>query len=113
MASVVAPKTKDIFYPSQLGVGHQNGCESIIHSVVRGLQDNPDKYLLQVDLVNTYSQSDRVEIFKQVEKHLPECLDWVLSCYEVPSYMYFGKKSYTQCKGMPAGRPLFFHSLHP
>ena len=105
MASVVAPKTKDIFYPSQLGVGHRNGCESIIHSMVRGLQDNPDKYLLQVDLVNAYRQADRVEMFKQVEKHLPECLDWVLSCYEVPSNMYFSDRVIHSAQGCQQGDP--------
>ena len=105
MASAVAHKTKSIFYLSQLRVGQRNSCESIIHAVVRGLSDNPDKFLLQVDLINAYGQSDRVETFKQVDKHLPECLDWVLSCYEQPSYMFFGDRHILSAHGCQQGDP--------
>ena len=30
------------------------------------LQDNPDKYVLQVDLINAFGQIDRMDAFKQV-----------------------------------------------
>ena len=89
-ASAVASKAATHLSPLQLGVGVKNGCESIAHAV-RLLQSQfPEKYILQVDVINAFNSGDRLLAFEEVEEHFPELAHWISSCYGIVTNLLFG-----------------------
>ena len=79
--------------PHQLGVGVRGGCEAIIHTVRKIVEEaGPETSVLQADLINAFNLADRQTSFREVEKTLPECLQWVLTSYSQPSELLFGDK---------------------
>ena len=118
--SATFERAANILSPHQLGVGVRGGCEALAHTmrqVVEEAQDNQDIHILQVDLVNAYNMADRETTFKEVEKHFPDCLAWVQTCYGVESELIFGDTIILSSVGFHQGDPLagllFSLNLHP
>ena len=92
--------------PHQLGVGVRGGCEALAHTVRQVVEDKPDQWVLQVDLINAFNLVDRATAFQEVEKHFPDCLSWVLSSYGVQAELLFGDTVIHSCVGFHQGDPL-------
>ena len=116
-ASAVAAKAAHLLSPNQLGVGVKSGCEAIVHATWQALVKEPNKFLLQCDLINAFNQCDRGAALKEVAEHFPELLNWVKTCYAAPSHLLFGKAAISsQCgfhQGDPLASLLFALVLHP
>ena len=104
----VAIKAADLLSPLQLGVGVKGGLEAIIHTVKQALleEDDEDKMLLQIDLINAFNVVDRQAAFKEVEEHFPEILKWVLTCYGQQARLMFGDIVILSQAGFHQGDPL-------
>ena len=105
----VAEKAASILSPSQLGVGVPGGCEAMAHTlrqVVEDGQDDPELFILQVDLINAYNMADREATFKEIERLFPECLSWVMTCYGVEAELVFGDTVICSSVGFHQGDPL-------
>ena len=70
-----------------------------LRQVVEDGQDDPEFFILQVDLINAYNMADREATFKEIERLFPECLSWVMTCYGVEAELVFGDT--VICKGTP------------
>ena len=81
--------------PLQLGVGVPNGCEAIIHSVTRLVDDfgkRPGKAVIKVDFSNAFNFLCRRVFLKDIASHCPEIYPWVKRVYCMPSIMFAGDK---------------------
>ena len=92
--------------PQQLGVGVRGGCEAIAHAVRKVVEEDPSKWVLQVDLINSYNQVDRGVVLEETARHFPECLAWVKTCYGAPSVLKFGPADILSALGLHQGDPL-------
>ena len=93
--------------PHQLGVGVRGGCEAILHAVRQVLEEeDPDKWVLQVDLKNAFNMVNREVAFREVQQHFPEAMSWVLTCYGVESELVFGDAIISSSVGFHQGDPL-------
>ena len=71
--AAVADKAAGLLSPLQLDVGVRNGCEALVHTVRRLLDQEPeDLYLLQVDFVNAFNLADRSAAYEEAKNMLPE-----------------------------------------
>ena len=102
----LAQKAATKLAPHQLGVGVRGGCEGIVHTVRQVLEQNPEKWLLQVDLINAFNLANRDAGFREVEQHFPECLAWLLNCYGGDSELMLGDKVLLSSLGWHQGCPL-------
>jgi hypothetical protein len=81
---VLAEKAAGILSPHQLGVGVPGGCEGIAHTVRQVVEEgveDPDLYVLRVDLNNAFNTADRRTTFTEMERLFPECMSWIRTCY--------------------------------
>ena len=69
-------------------------------------RNNPDKWVLQLDLINAFNLANRDEAFKEVEKSFPDCLKWILTCYGAESHLIFGDTVIPSSVGFHQGDPL-------
>ena len=93
--------------PHQLGVGVRGGLEAIVHTVRQLVEiGGEDLAVLQLDLKNAYNMASREAAFKEVEEHFPDCLRWVLTCYNVEAELVFGDHIILSRSGFHQGDPL-------
>ena len=87
-AKAVADKAAGLLSPLQLDMGVRNGCEALVHTVRRLLDQEPeDFYLLQVDFVNAFNLADRSAAFEEAKKMFPELTYWIASCYGIEAVL--------------------------
>ena len=71
--------------PLQVGVGVKAGCEAIVHSVIRTLEDPniqpEERWTLLLDFSNAFSSISRGRMFKEVRARIPSIAAWMESCY--------------------------------
>ena len=77
-----------------------------LRQVVEDGQDDPEFFILQVDLINAYNMADREATFKEIERLFPECLSWVMTCYGVEAELVFGDTVICSSVGFHQGDPL-------
>ena len=105
----LADRAAAILSPSQLGVGVPGGCEAIAHTVRQVVEDggdDPDLFILQVDLINAFNMADRASAFTEMDKLFPDCLSWVLTCYGGEAELVFGDSIIPSSVGFHQGDPL-------
>ena len=110
-----------VLTPLQLGVGVKVGCEAIVHSVSRTLEDknlSPDScWCLLLDFSNAFNSISRTCMFEEVRTHVPGLAAWVESCYGAEPLLHFGEHTILSRCGVQQGDPLgplcFALSLHP
>ena len=116
-ATRLQERAADLLSPHQLGVGVRGGCEAIVHTVRRALEEDPSLLLLQADFINAFNLVDRGVALEEVARHFPEILAWVKTCYKKPSHLLFGVTSILSQLGVHQGDPLaaliFALVLHP
>ena len=117
IAKGASDRMEALLAPHQLGVGIKGGCEAVIHSVREAVSQNPDKWVLQVDLENAFNRVSRSHVLSEVARLLPDCLPWVATCYGRASNLQFGKTSLSSSSGVQQGDPFasicFALVLHP
>ena len=100
-----------------MGVGVRGGCEAIVHTVRKALDENPDLWCLQADFINAFNLIDRGIALEEIARVFPEVLAWVTTCYGQPSQLLFGETSIWSQLGVHQGDPLasliFSLVLHP
>ena len=107
--------------PLQVGVGVSNGCEAVVHSVNKILQDDSipadNKWVLMVDFSNAFNKIDRSSVLKEVRSRVPSISAWMESCYGGESPLLFGEHVIPSRCGVHQGDPLgplgFALGLHP
>ena len=105
-SSALASRAAALLGPHQLGVGTKGGCEAIAHAVRQVVREDPNKWVLQVDLINAYNQVDRGTVLEETARHFPEYLAWAITCYGSPSKLKFGKDDILSALGVQQGDPL-------
>ncbi len=108
VSSALADKAAAYLSPHQLGVGIRGGCEAIVHAVrqlVTGCGE--EKHVMQVDLINAFNLGDRGTALQEVQQHLPEMLQWVLTSYGYDSVLLFGEEDIIiSTRGFHQGDPV-------
>ena len=69
-------------------------------------EDDLDKWVLQVDLHNAFNLASRSAAFQEMQKHFPEGLGWVLTCYGAKSELIFGDVIISSFISFHQGDPL-------
>ena len=109
------------FIPLQLGVGVPVGCEAIVNSVDRVLEDpgiQPDtRWTLLLDFSNAFNSVSREVLFREVRARLPSMSAWIECCYSPQALLTLGSSTIYSCCGVQQGDPLgplgFALALHP
>ena len=104
--------------PTQIGAGVKGGCEAAIHATrrfVEGMSD--DDVIVKLDFRNAFNCLHRDDIFKEVQKNIPELLPYVNSSYGRPTILRFGSSFVSSAEGTQQGDPLgallFCLAIHP
>ena len=105
VARAVNGRMEQLLAPHQMGVGVRGGCEAAVHAVRAAVSQNPDKWLLQLDLENAFNCVDRSHVLSEIAKLLPDCLAWAVTCYGTPSQLQFGKHTLSSSSGVQQGDP--------
>ena len=105
-SSSLATKAAALLAPNQLGVGVRGGAEAIAHAVSEAVKVDPNRWVLQVDLVNAYNVVDRGVVLDEVANHFPECLAWAGTCYGASSWLKFGEFTIESATGLHQGDPI-------
>ena len=117
IARKVQERAASLLAPHQLGVGVQNGCEAILHTVRKVLESDPSLFCLQVDFQNAFNLVSREVGLEEVARLFPEILAWTSTCYGQASHLLFGSTSISSECGWQQGDPLasllFSLVLHP
>ena len=78
--------------PLQVGVGVKTGCEAIVHSVTRTLEDpniQPEEcWTLLLDFSNAFNSIPHGRMFEEVRARLPSIAAWMESCYGAQPILY-------------------------
>ena len=101
--------------PLQVGVGVKAGCEAIIHSVARTLEDPSvtpgERWTLLLDFSNAFNSISRSCMFEEIRARIPSMAAWMESSYGIHPILRFGNHTIgSQCRvqqGDPLG-PLGF-----
>lgn len=93
LSLLVQRSATEYLAPLQLGVGVKGGCEAIVNSVFKTLEDNDippsDKWILLVDFSNAFNMIDRACIFEEFRAHIPSLSAWMESCYGSQPVLHF------------------------
>ena len=89
IAKGASDRMEALLAPHQLGVGIKGGWKAVIHSVREAVSQNPDKWVLQVDLENAFNRVSRSHVLSEVARLLPDCLPWAATCYGRASNLQF------------------------
>ncbi len=96
--------------PLQVGVGVELGCEAIVHSVSRVLEDpsipSRDRWTLLLDFSNAFNSIDRGCMFEEIRARIPSLAPWMESCYGAQSILHLGDEKILSCCGVQQGDPL-------
>ena len=83
-----------ILSPLQLGVGVPVGCEAIVHSLDRVLEDpriHPDaRWTLLFDFSNVFNSVSHEVLFREVKAYLPSISAWIECCYGTQPLLTLG-----------------------
>ena len=96
--------------PLQVGVGVRTGCEAIVHSVSRVLEDpsikSEDRWVLLLDFSNAFNSVDRGCMFEEIRAHIPPLAAWMESCYGAQPILHLGDNQILSRCGVQQGDPL-------
>ena len=66
-------------------MGVKAGCEAIVHSVTRTLEDPniqpEERWTLLLDFSNAFNSISRGRMFEEVRARIPSIAAWMESCY--------------------------------
>ena len=110
LSAALKQEAIQVLSPHQLGVGVKSGCEAIVHSVSRVLEDpnsNPDEcWTLLIDFSNAFNSIDRSKMFKEVRARFPSLSPWLESCYGCQPFLLLEDTHIRSCNGVQQGDPL-------
>ena len=96
--------------PHQLGVGVKGGCETIVQSLSRVLEDpssDPkDTWTVLVDFSNAFNCIDRSKMFEEMRARIPSLALWMEYCYGGQPFLHLGDTIIRSCCGVQQGDPL-------
>ncbi len=96
--------------PLQVGVGVKAGCEAIVHSVSRTLEDPnippQERWTLLLDFSNAFNCINRGHMFEEIRARIPSMAAWMESCYGAQPILHLGKDTILSCCGVQQGDPL-------
>ena len=110
LSHAVQREALSILTPLQVGVGVKLGCEAIVHSVSRVLEDpsipSSDRWALMLDFSNAFNSVDRSFMFKEIRERIPSLSPWMESCYGAQPILYLGDETIKSSCGVQQGDPL-------
>ena len=96
--------------PLHLGVGVKCGCEAIVHSVSRTLEDYntppEDCWFLLLDFSNAFNSVSHNQMIKEVRARIPSIAAWMESWYGVQPILLLGDDTILSQSGVQQGDPL-------
>ena len=121
LTHAVQEEAISVLTPLQLGVGVKGGCEAIVHSVNRVLEDDdipPNKrWTILLDFSNAFNNISRNRMFEEIRSRIPRLAAWMESCYGSQPLLHLGEDTLLSCCGVQQGDPLgplgFALTLHP
>lgn len=94
LVTVLKHETIQVLTPHQLGVGVKSGCEAIVHSVSRVLEDpnsNPTEcWTLLLDFSNAFNSINRTRMFQEVHTRTHSLSSWLECSYGCQPYLHKG-----------------------
>ena len=88
----------------------KGGCETIVQSVSRVLEDpssDPkDTWTVLVDFSNAFNCIDRSKIFEEIRARIPSLALWMEYCYGGQLFLHLGDTIIRSCCGVQQGDPL-------
>ena len=106
----VQSEALQVLTPLQVGVGVKGGCEAIVHSVSRTLEDpnTPpvERWTLLLDFSNAFNSINWDRMFQEIRARIPSMAAWMESCYGVQPILHLGADSILSCSGVQQGDPL-------
>ena len=96
--------------PLQVGVSVKAGCEAIVHSVTRTLEDPniqpQERWTLLLDFSNAFNSISRGRMFEEVRARIPSIAAWMESCYGAQPILHLGEHTILSQSGVQQGDPL-------
>ena len=110
LSTVLRQEAIQVLSPHQLGVGVKSGCEAIVHSVSRVLEDSNsdpnDCWTLLIDFSNAFNSIDRSSMFQEIRARIPSLSSWLECCYGGRPHLHLEDKCISSCSGVQQGDPL-------
>ena len=110
LSTVLRQEAVQVLSPHQLGVGVKSGCEAIVHSASRILEDpnyDPnDCWTLLIDFSNAFNTIDRSSMFQEIRARIPSLSSWLECCYGGRPHLHLEDKYISSCSGVQQGDPL-------
>ena len=88
-------------------MGVKAGCEAILHSVTRTLEDPniqpKERWTLLLDFSNAFNSISRGRMFEEVRAHIPSIAAWMESCYGAQPILHLGEHTILSQGGVQHG----------
>ena len=107
LSTVLRQEAGQVLSPHQLGVAVKSGCEAIVHSVSRVLEDpnsDPnDCWTLLIDFSNAFNTIDRSSMLQEIRARIPSLSSWLECCYGGRPHLHLEDKCISSCSGVQQG----------
>ena len=91
-------------------MGVKAGCEAIVHSVTRTLEDPniqpEERWTLLLDFSNAFNSISCGRMFEEVRACIPSIAAWMESCYGAQPILHLGEHTILSQSGVQQGDPL-------
>ena len=87
----------------QLCAGQASGCETAIHSVRSGFQDDDAEATLLVDASNTFNSINRMSALLNIKHLCPSIATILINCYRDPTDLFIDGDVIHSCEGTTQG----------
>jgi hypothetical protein len=123
----LASKYVSLYYKDEIGVVFQPqqfsrvGTESVIHItrsfVNSNLKNNEDIAIIKLDISNAFNSIFRSTVVPALGSISPASTNYLLNCYQKPSYLIYGDRIVESTRGVQQGDPIgmdaFCAGIHP
>ena len=97
---------RELFQPSQLGVGNSHGNEAAVHATRSFVaQTQGEKVLLKLDVKNAFNSIRRDTVLQAAQTHLPKIYLFIWDCYSSKTSLFHGEFCLDSATGMQQRKP--------
>ena len=77
-----------------------------MHTVRQLVEMGGEDLAVQVNVINACNMASRDAASKEVDQHFPDCIKWILTCYNMDAQLVFGDRIILSRMGFHQGDPL-------